>query len=105
MPKNSNTLPLWAIDLKCRIDALQNELAALREDRWRYYDFINRFRRFMRPDPDRDHYPEVILGQCRIGVTFDGLLYDKDSGNTLERSDAFEVYRMIYEAYRRSLKP
>jgi len=96
-------VPEWAM-------ALFLELAELREalercqcretgagsKRWEYFDFITHVREKLRPDPETGDYPEVRVDGRRIGVTFEGFLYDKESGETLPRKDAFTVYRLLY---------
>ena len=104
--------PEWARKLMDEIASIKTLLQQMQScgnrgdegiDRWDYYDFVNRFRRRMQPDPDSGYFPEVRVGERRIGVTFDGLLYDKESGETLSRPDAFETYKTLYRHYRKEV--
>uniref|UniRef100_UPI002622AC54 hypothetical protein n=1 Tax=Hydrogenimonas sp. TaxID=2231112 RepID=UPI002622AC54 len=71
-------MPDWAHTLLEEIETLKTMIRESRSSQWDYYDFINRFRKAMMPDPDRNHFPEVVVNGRRIGVTFDGLLYDTE---------------------------
>jgi hypothetical protein len=99
--ENPENVPAWAIRLQEEIDELKRSILKANRSQWDYFDFINRFRKHMMPDPDRNHFPEVIVGKRRIGVTLDGLLYDKETGNTLNRMDAFRIYSILYRDYTR----
>ena len=98
---DSEKMPAWARKLHEELDDLKRAIREKNRSQWDYFDFINRFRKYMMPDPDRDHFPEVTVGGRRIGVTFDGLLYDKETGDTLDRMKAFEIYSVLYRDYKR----
>jgi len=96
------TAPPWAKKLLAEIAGLKKTVENMRKSQWDYFDFVNRFRKAMMPDPERNYFPEVVVNGRRIGVTFDGLLYDKKSGETISRMDAFEIYGILYRDYKRS---
>ncbi len=93
--------PQWAERLLQEMADLKRVVANTRKSQWEYFDFIDRFRRHMMPDPDRNRYPEVVVDGRRLGVTLNGLLYDKQSGQTVSRTEAFRIYSILYRDYKR----
>jgi len=100
----AQTMPEWAGNLLKEIESLKHEIRNMKRSQWDYYDFIHRFRRRMMPDPNHNHFPEVVVGDRRIGVTLDGLLYDKSDGQTLNRMEAFKIYTLLYRHYRHAIE-
>ncbi len=98
------TTPRWAERLLLEMADLKRTVENMRKSQWEYFDFIDRFRRCMKPDPERNIYPEVVVDGRRFGVTLDGLLYDKRSGETVSRTEAFRVYSILYRDYKRRNK-
>jgi hypothetical protein len=93
--------PAWVLRLLKEMETLKKTVENMRKSQWEYLDFVNRFRRRMMPDPEKDHYPEVVVNGRRLGVTLDGLLYDKANGETISRMDAFRIYSILYRDYKR----
>ena len=98
---NEAPMPSWAARLLQEMAATRKAVETMRKSQWEYLDFVNRFRKAMMPDPDKNHFPEVVVGGRRIGVTLDGLLYDKATGDTVSRMDAFRIYSILYKDYKR----
>ena len=97
-----DTPPVWAKELLQEVQ----ELKALvkeekRENQKRdreFYAFLKEFRRSMRADVERNLYPKIIDYKGRkLGVNFDGLLYDVKSSNLLSTKEAFKVYGYLYK--------
>ena len=62
-----------------------------------YYNFINKLRKDLRADVDKNIYPEIIYNNKKIGVTFNGYLYDKETNNNLRAFEAYEIYDFLYK--------
>ena len=104
-------MPVWAKELYSELREISKALKKIeiekkneKENDRDYYDFIKRFRKRMQADPVMGHYPEIVVDGRRIGVSFAGLLYDKDNGETLDRPEAFEIYKIVYREYCRARK-
>ena len=67
-----------------------------------YYTFVNKLRVVMRADTDSGMYPEVRVDGMRVGVTSDGLLYDKVHGRILPRELAFGIYRRLFDLHQKT---
>ncbi|WP_456449730.1 hypothetical protein [Hydrogenimonas sp.] len=85
--------PVWGRRLLEKMETLKKTVENMRKSQWEYLDFLNRFRRRMLPDPERNHYPEVVVNGRRLGVTLDGLLYDKANGETMMPSGTIRYYK------------
>ncbi len=62
-----------------------------------YYNFINKLRKNLRADVEKNIYPEINFNNRRIGVTFNGYLYDKETNENLKAYEAYEVYDFLYK--------
>lgn len=107
---SNETMPQWAKELMQEIRSLKQTVASLqripavkpeekRHDR-SYYDFVKTLRSTLMPNPIDNDYPEVKLDERRLGITNQGLLYDKSTGSTLSREDAFNAYKALYRIHR-----
>ncbi len=96
---SSNT-PDWAILILDELKELRQEIEKKKSlcSQWDYYDFVKAYRKKIQPNPD--NYPEVIVDGRHIGVTFAGLLYDKDTGDLIAIIDAFEIYKKLYKKHK-----
>ena len=61
-----------------------------------FYAFIKEFRISMRADTLKGIYPTYICDNRRLGVDFQGLLYDKESSKILSKDEAYIVYKHAY---------
>ncbi|BDY11972.1 hypothetical protein [Hydrogenimonas cancrithermarum] len=93
--------PGWAEEILRKIESIERRMEERKCSPWDFYDFINAFRKKMYPDPDNDRYPEIIVKKRRIGVTFQGLLYNKETSDILSRADAFETYKELYRRFKK----
>jgi len=65
-----------------------------------YYDFVKNFKNEMKENERMGIYPEFEFEGFRLGVNSDGLLYDKDSLQTLPTFKAFEIFEKLYQNYK-----
>ena len=63
----------------------------------KYYKFINRLRKELKPIPEDNIYPEILYKGRKIGVTKKGYLYDKSTNSNLKVSKAYEIYEFLYK--------
>jgi len=98
-----DTAPLWAQELLKEIRAVRALLETQRSNQkpYDFYDFVNAFRKAMQADTASGRYPEVEVEGCRLGVTRAGLLYDKETSKEIGRTEAFAVYKTLYEQHKR----
>lgn len=98
-----NSTPLWAEELLAEIKAVRQLLEVQKPNQkpYDFYDFVNGFRKAMQADTANGHYPEVEVEGCRLGVTRAGLLYDKETSKEIGRTEAFAVYKTLYEQHKR----
>lgn len=96
------TPPVWAKELMEEIQALKSlveerDKRSQKRDR-AFYAFLKEFRLLMRADTDKKLYPKIVDFKGRkLGVNFDGLLYDVKSSNLLTTKEAFRVYDYLYQ--------
>ncbi len=94
--------PIWANEILKELREIRRLLfkisknASLNKDR-DYFAFIKKFRKRMKPDVEKNIYPEVEYKGRRLGINSQGYLYDKDTLENLPRYEAFEVFRHFYE--------
>jgi hypothetical protein len=62
-----------------------------------YFDFVNLLRERLKADTVKGIYPELDYKGKRIGVNFQGFLYDKETTNRLPAHEAFAVYEYFYD--------
>ena len=62
-----------------------------------YYSFINRLRRDLRTDVDKNFSPEIKYNNKQIGVSLDGYLYNKKTNKNLRAFEAYEVFDFLYK--------
>ena len=62
-----------------------------------YYNFINKLRKNLKADVEKNIYPEIKYNNRRIGVTFNGYLYDKETNENLKAYEAYEIYDFLYK--------
>ncbi len=97
-----NNPPIWATELLQELQELkilvkEEKKKNYKRDR-KFYAFLKEFRRSMRADVDKNLYPKIIDYKNRkLGVNFDGLLYDVKSSNLLPTKEAFKVYGYLYK--------
>jgi len=65
-----------------------------------FYEFVQALRNQLKPNVSENRYPEIAHDGRVFGITINGLLYDKATGHTLERSDAFTTYKSLYYRHR-----
>lgn len=101
--EHTSNIPLWAEELLREIKAVRRVLEEQNSDNkpYAFYDFINAFRKAMQADTDKNEYPEVEVNGRRVGVTNAGLLYDKSTSKLIERTEAFKIYKTLYEQHKR----
>lgn len=107
-----STPPAWADELLREIRSLKQMLTSVSQQSNRssspvqhsqdYYEFVKNLRSTLMPNPMTGDYPEVMCDGRRLGITNKGLLYDKSTGNTLERTEAFNAYKSLYNQHRRT---
>jgi hypothetical protein len=99
----SSAAPLWAQELLAEIIAVRHLLEEQRQNGTPsdFYDFVNAFRKAMQADTVSGNYPEVNVDGRRYGVTRAGLLYDKATSKEITRTEAFALYRRLYEQHKR----
>lgn len=94
--------PAWAKELMSEVQQLKvllekEEQRSQKRDK-AFYAFIKEFRVKMRADTEKKLYPKIIDYKGRkLGVNFDGLLYDVKSSNLLPTREAFKVYGYLYQ--------
>lgn len=97
-----DTSPSWAKKLLQELQELkalmqEEKRESRRRDR-KFYAFLKKFRRSMRADVDKNLYPKIIDYKGRkLGVNFNGFLYDVKSSNLLPTKEAFKVYGYLYK--------
>ena len=94
--------PTWAKELLQEVQELKVLVKEERREKQKrdreFYGFLKEFRRSMRADVERNLYPKIIDYKGRkLGVNFDGLLYDVKSSNLLSTKEAFKVYGYLYK--------
>jgi len=96
-----NHTPLWAQELLTEIKAIRQILQAQQgpKNPYDFYDFVRVFRKVMQADTINNHYPEVEVKGSLLGVTRNGLLYDKSTSKELTRTEAFTAYKILYEQH------
>ena len=62
-----------------------------------YFRFVQTLRERLKADTTKEIYPELHYQNRRIGVNFNGLLYDKETSNIIPRVEAFAIYSYFYE--------
>lgn len=97
-----DTPPVWAQELMGEIQQLKalvekEEQRNVKRDKF-FYAFIKAFRLNMRADTEKKRYPKILDHKGRkLGVNFDGLLYDVNSSKLLSTQEAFKVYGYLYK--------
>lgn len=106
---DDSTPPLWAKEILDELKEIKLALSSLNYTTFKetqahntrydkdYMSFVNSFRTKMKPDTLNDIYPEFIYQDQKIGVNLKGHLYYKDSGLTIDKEEAFKIYRWLYE--------
>ena len=94
--------PAWATELLQEVQELKSLIKEeKRESRKRdreFYAFLKEFRLSMKADVNKNVYPKIIDYKGRkLGVNFDGLLYDVKNSNLLPTKEAFRVYGYLYK--------
>ena len=100
----STQKPDWAEEILRELYAVKTLLlqqALKQEKRDGFYDFVYTFRKVMQAKPEEGSYPEVVINNMRVGITFTNLLYDKKDGQIIERTKAFEIYKSLYRAHQK----
>ncbi len=101
--------PVWANEILKELKEIRKLLfkisknASTNKDK-DYFTFIKRFRKKMKPDVEKNIYPEVEYKGRRLGINSQGYLYDKDTLENLPRYEAFEVFRHFYEKEKKEKK-
>ncbi len=62
-----------------------------------YYNFVNKLRKDLKADIDKNIYPEIRYNNRKIGVTLNGYLYDKTTNENLKAYEAYEIYEYLYK--------
>ena len=98
-----NSAPLWAQELLAEMKAIRQLLETQRSSKKSYdfYDFVNAFRKAMQADTINGRYPDVEVEGSRFGITRAGLLYDKSTSKEIGRTEAFAIYKILYEQHKR----
>lgn len=97
-----DTPPAWAVELRQEVQELKELITEANQkshqrDR-EFYSFLKEFRLTMRADVEKKLYPKIIDYKGRkLGVNFDGLLYDVKSSHLLPTKEAFRVYNYLYK--------
>ena len=97
--------PIWAVDILNELreikELLQQTNSKNHNDtsysKYKYYDFINKFRTSMRADVDNNIFPYITYNNRKLGVNFKGYLYDIDQSIPLSAKDAYDVYDYVYK--------
>jgi len=94
--------PIWAKELIDEIKTLKETITQHEKNSQKrgreFYRFIREFRKSMYADTEKKIYPKIIDYRGRkLGVNFDGLLYDISTSKVLNTQDAFKVYGYLYK--------
>jgi hypothetical protein len=103
-----DSTPAWAEEILQELRAIRGLLEQTRQPQPTldnppkvtndYYQFVQNLRKEMAANPDKNNYPEIVYAGRRIGVSFKGLLYYKETQQTLTTQEAFKVYRYLYDS-------
>ncbi len=99
---NENNTPIWAKELLEEIREIRDfiqEKERIEQKKNAYYEYVQTFRKIMRPDPSLCHFPVIKFKGRVLALTNEALLYDKRSGRTLNTFDAQSIYRELYEQH------
>ncbi len=61
-----------------------------------YYNFVNKLRDDLKPNPNKDIYPTINYNSREIAITSNGYLYDKKSNENLKAYEAYKIYDFLY---------
>jgi hypothetical protein len=107
MEKRTDTLASRVASLEKEIATLKRELSLLRgagsfrrSSSSDYYKFIQRLRTKLKDETYRIGSPTIRVGERCFGIDTRGLIYDKETGKTLRKEEAFRMYRLLYEHHR-----
>ena len=101
-----NTTPLWARELLEEFKEIQAYIAEqekFENEQKAYYEYVNSFRKIMRPDYDIGHFPVIHYCGRVLALSNDALLYDKRTGKTLSKFDALSVYEVLYKKHKQRM--
>ncbi len=62
-------------------------------------NFVANFRDKLKPNTQKNIYPEVEYFGRVLGVNYRGLLYDKSTSSLITTAEAFEVYKYFYNKH------
>lgn len=105
--QESSDMPEWASEILNELYEIKTLLKKEKQVKIynsQYYDFIKEFRKSMQANIQNNYYPEIEHKGKKIGVNFKGLLYDKESSKLLSTSEAYEVYKKLYENSKNMVK-
>jgi len=95
--------PKWAEEILTQLQEIKTLLKDQNKNDYtkpiinrNFYAFIKEFRIAMRADIQNEVYPTYIYNNRRLGVDFQGLLYDKESSKILSKDEAYIVYKHAY---------
>jgi len=101
---NSTSMrPKWVdeiLDELSQIKALlqtHNDLKQTSKKESEFYDFLREFRKALQADSHKEIYPEIEYKNRKLGIDVKGLLYDKESLDTLTKQEAYKVYEYFYQ--------
>lgn len=102
----SEEVPQWAKDILKEVREVKQLLIEQQRSQGdndrEYYNFLKIFRTQMRADVEKDLYPSFCYDGIEYGVDRNGLLYEKGSGRTVTKNEAFEIYRYAYQQQKNS---
>lgn len=64
-----------------------------------YFLFVATLRNKMKANVEKKYYPSIRIDGKKLGMDFNGLLYDKKTNINLTKSLAFEVYHSLYDQH------
>ena len=62
-----------------------------------YYNFINKLRDKLKPNPQENIYPTIRFEDKTIGLSKNGYLYDKATNQDLKAHEAYKLYQFLYK--------
>ncbi len=84
-------------EIKKLLQSQSESVQSRKERRKAFFAFINMLRKRMRADIINGTYPEIYYRGRTLGVNLKGYIYDKQTTADLSATEAYEVYRFLFD--------